>query len=318
MLLLHISIFIISCIVLVRAGTWVVKSLIRIAQALEWSGFIVSFILMAFATSFPELVIGLTSAFHHRPELSFGNVIGSNVINLTLAVGLAVILCSGLSLKRDGAQKDSLWTALFAFLPVLMILDGSLSRVDGVVLLIGLGVYLSSFFKDRIGANKALVSKFQRDITQFKIFLKDIGIFFGSLALLLLSAQGVVWASSAVAQLAGIPLVFIGITIVALGTNLPEIVFGVRAISLGRKEMVLGNLMGSVVANSTLVLGLTCLIYPLRVSNFSPFLVGIFFTVISALFFYIFSKTRSQISKREGIILLIVYFVFIIIQILLK
>ncbi|GAH91945.1 unnamed protein product, partial [marine sediment metagenome] len=82
----YISIFIGSCLLLISSGTWVVNSLIRIAKALGWKEFVVSFILMAFATSLPELFVGITSALNHKPALSFGNVIGSNIINLTLVV----------------------------------------------------------------------------------------------------------------------------------------------------------------------------------------------------------------------------------------
>lgn len=314
---LYIIIFVVSCLVLIKAGTWVVRSLIRIAQALEWSEFIVAFVLMAFATSVPELFVGITSAFHGRPELSFGNVIGSSMIKLTLAVGIAVILASGLTLERAVAKRDALWTALFAFLPVLMISDGSLSRVEAIILLLGLVIYLSSLFKERARITKVFSSKFRRDITQFKAFLKDIGFFLAGLALLLLSAQGIIWSSSSLAQLMGVPLVFIGIVIVAFGTTLPEITFGIRAVLLNRKEMVLGSLMGSVVVNSTLVLGLTCLIYPLQIVDFSPYFAGIAWTVAAAFLFYVFARTRDKISKKEGIILFFVYIGFLVTQILL-
>lgn len=314
---LNIIIFLFSCAILIKASAWVVKSLVRIAQALRWSEFTVAFILMAFVTSVPELFIGITSALHNRPDLSFGNVIGSNIINLTLIVGIVVLLASGLSLEKVVAKKDSLWTALFASLPVLMILDGSLSRADGIALLIGLVIYLSMLFKQRIRVTKILNSEL-RAIGQFKSFLKDIGLFFGGLVLILLSAEGIVWSSSALAELIGIPLVLVGILIVALGTNLPEIIFGVRAVLSKHKEMVLGNLMGSVVINSTLVLGLTVLIHPFQVKDFSPLLSGIFFTILAAFLFYIFARTKDKISKKEGVILLLVYAAFVTTQILLR
>lgn len=315
---LYILIFVGSCLVLVRSGTWVIRSLTRIARVLEWSKFLVAFVLMAFATSLPELFVGITSALHHQPELSFGNVIGSNIINLTLIVALAVFLASGLKLKRKVARTDSLLTALFAFLPILMILDGSLSRPDGVILLVALWIYLTFLFKRRAKRVKAFSNSLIRDLPRFKSFLKDIGLFLGGIGLLLLSAEGIVWSASSFAEAFGLPLITLGILIVALGTNLPEIVFGVKAVAMGHKEMVLGNLMGSVIANSTLVLGVTVLIYPLQIFKLSPYLVGIIFTVFTALFFAIFARTDRKITRKEALALLSIYVLFVASQLLIR
>ncbi len=318
MLWLYIIVFIGSCLLLVKAGAWVVKSLVRVAQFLEWGEFFVAFILMAFATSLPELFVGLTSAINGRPSLSFGNVIGSNVINLSLAVGIPVLLASGIALNRTIARRDSFYTILFAILPVLMILDGSLSRVDGISLLVGLIFYMSLVLRKNTKLTRVLTIKFHRDVSQFKTLLRDLGVFFGGIALLLLSAQGIVWSSSSFAQLIGVPLVFIGALIVALGTNLPEIVFGIKAVMAKHEQMVLGNLMGSVVVNSTLVLGLTCLIHPLKVPNVSPYLIGIVWTIVGALIFYWFAASKESISRKEAVFLIELYVLFIIVQLIFR
>lgn len=315
---LYITIFAVSCLVLVRSGTWLVRSLSRIAQALKWSEFFVTFCLMAFAASMPDLFVGITSAFHGRPELSFGNIIGANVAKLTFLIGIITLLGAGLVLERMVTKKDSLWTALFAFLPILMISDGSLSRADGIILLVGLGIYLSAIFREKMGKGKIFVIDFGGDITQVKLFLRDIGTFLAGLLFLLLSAEGVVWSATSLATLMKVPVFFIGILIVALGTTLPEIVFGIRAVLLKHKEMALGNLMGSVVINSTLVLGLTCLICPLTITNFSPYWAGIGWTIVAALLFYIFARTGHKITKKEGFSLLLIYILFVLTQILIK
>ncbi len=92
---LYILILIGSCLVLIRSSTWVVRSLTRIAKTLKWSEFLVSFCLMAFATSLPELFVGLSAAFHKIPQLSFGNIIGANILNLTLGIAVAVLVARG-------------------------------------------------------------------------------------------------------------------------------------------------------------------------------------------------------------------------------
>ena len=103
--------------------------------------------------------------------------------------------------------------------------------------------------------------------------------------MLLISAEGVVWSATHLAEIFGLPLMIIGAIVVALGTNLPEITFGIRAITLGHKEMVLGNLLGAVVSNSTLVLGMTVLIHPLEVPDLTPYATGIIFIIAALIFF---------------------------------
>lgn len=316
MIAFYIFVFIISCLILIYSGTLMVKSLIRMTQFLGWKEFTVSFILMAFATSVPELFVGIISALHSKPELSFGNIIGSNIINLTLVVAIGVFLANGLKTETAIIQRSSIYTAIIAFLPILLMLDGNISRVDGLVLLLTLLFYFHLIFLHEQKFTKILSNTFKREWSQFKLFLKDLGIFFGGLLMLLLAAEGIVWTASFFAQSAGLSLPIIGTLIVALGTNLPEIVFGIKAITMGHKDMVLGNLMGSVVANSTLVLGLTFLISPLKISNFSIYTTGIIFTVLVALFFALFSRTNKEITKKEALFLLLIYILFVIAEIL--
>ncbi len=313
----YILIFIGSCILLVKSGTWVVKALTRIARFLEWSEFLVSFLLMAFATSLPEFFVGLSSAFHKLPQLSFGNIIGANILNLTLGVGLAALVAGGLKLETQVARRDALYTAVIGFLPLLLMLDGACSRVDGIVLLGVLVFYLKMILHEKQRFTKVF-DKYKRGWTQYKLFLKDLAVFWGGVALLLVAGEGVVRSARALSLEMNLPLTFTGIIFVSLGTTLPEITFSLRSISLGHKEMVLGNFMGSVICNSTLILGLVSLISPLKITNFSPYLIGILFTSIVAFAFAVFARTGKKITKKEALILLGIYIVFIIFQSVLK
>jgi cation:H+ antiporter len=318
MFYLYILIFIASCLLLVKSGTWVVSSLTRIAKSLGWKEFIVSFILMAFVTSLPEFFVGISSAFHSKPELSFGDILGSNIINLTLAVAIVVLLAKGLKCKTSLIRQSSIYTAIIAFLPILLMLDGKISRIDGLFLVFILIFYFKYLFKEQKRFSKVFTNRFKRDWTEFKLFSKDLGIFLGGIFLLLLSAEGVVWSVSFFAISLGLSLTVIGALIVALGTNLPEIVFGIKAITMGHKDMVLGTLMGSVVANSTLVLGTVVLIHPLKVVNFSPYIIGIIFTVATCLFFAVFSRTGRKITRKEAVVLLAIYILFVVFQLVIR
>ena len=318
MLILYILTFIVSCLFLVKSGTWTVQSLTRIAKSLEWKEFILSFILIAFVTSLPEFFVGISSAFHSRPELSFGNIIGANIINLTLAIAIAVLLVKKLDCGTKLIQQNSIYTALIAFLPIVLMVGDGISRIDGIILLLVLFFYFKYLFKEQAKYKEVLVNKFKRDWTGFKLFLKDLAMFFGGIGLLLLSAEAIVWSILALSSSLNIPLLVIGILVVPLGTTLPEIVFGLKAITMGHKEMVLGALMGSVVVNSTLVLGSTVLISPLQITEYAPYIIGILFTIITCLFFAIFSRTEKKITEKEAIVLLVVYFLFIFSQLVIK
>lgn len=178
MIWLYISIFIGSCAILVRSGAWMIRSLTRIAKYLQVTEFFVAFILMAFATSVPELFVGITSALHGRPELSFGNVIGSNIINLTLAVGVGVMIAKGLKCEGAIIQRSSIYTVVIALLPILLMLDGSISRVDGVVLILALVFYLQRLFYQKERFTKVFSNAFHRDQSYFRLFFKRSGHIF--------------------------------------------------------------------------------------------------------------------------------------------
>jgi len=273
---------------------------------------------MAFATSLPELFVGLSSAFHKIPQLNFGNIIGANILNLTLGVAIAVLVAGGLKLETRVAKRDSFYTAIIAFLPLLLMLDGQVSRIDGLLLLGALAFYLSKVLKQKQKFITVFNDKIAAGLTQFKMFLKDIAILFAGVALLLLSAEGVVRSAQFLALKLNFPLVATGIIFVSLGTVLPELTFGIQAARLGHKKMILGNFMGTVVVNSTLILGLVSLISPLRISNFSPYFIGIMFTIIVAMSFALFARTGKEISKKEALSLLGIYILFIVFQLLIK
>ena len=314
----YILIFIASCLLLIRSGTWVVGSLVRIAKALGWKKFVVASVLMAFATSLPELFIGITSAFHQRPQLSFGNIIGANIIVLTLVAGGGALLAKGLKFEGKILRKSSLYAATIAFLPFLLILDGKMSRWDGIILLLIFVFYFSHLFQEQKRFSEVFISEFKKDWTQFKLFLKDGLIFLGGVCLLLLSAEGIVFSASNLAAGFNMPLVITGMFLVAIGTTLPEISFGIRSIAMGHKEMILGDILGSVVVNSTLILGLVVLISPFEIYNFSPYLIGIIFTAITCLFFAVFSRTGKVITRKEAVVLLAIYILFVVSQLVIR
>jgi cation:H+ antiporter len=207
---------------------------------------------------------------------------------------------------------------VIALLPLLLIWDGRLGRGDGIFLIMVFIFYLFWLFSKKERFSKIYVSERASIVKEFRIFIKDLGkIIFGVL-LLLLAAEGIVRSASFFAKELNLSLALTGILIVGLGNSLPETYFALAAARKGQNWMILGDLMGSIITPSTLVLGIVALIYPIEISNFSPFATARFFLIISALFFLFFVRTNKKITFKEALFLLGIYIAFLAVEILNK
>jgi len=266
---------------------------------------------MAFATSLPELFVGITSAISKKPELIIGTIVGSNIIALTVMIGLGALLGKGLDIKGKVLRKASFYGAAYSVLPLVLMLDSVLSKRDGLILLASLVFYFFQLAREEEKFRKVFNNQ-AKGWKDFKIFAKDIFLFSFGAGVLLLSAEGVVFSASKLAETFNLSLMVIGAILVALGTSLPEISFETRAIMMGHKTMILGDIIGSVVINASLVLGIVALISPIYISDFSPYLIGTIFTLIACLFFQVFARSDKKITGKEGIVLLGIYVLFVI------
>lgn len=317
MLIIYIIIFIVSCFLLFKSGAWTVKSLSRIAAFLGFSEFFVAFILMAVATSLPELFIGISSAVSRKPSLCLGNVLGANIINLTLVIFAVLLVLKKLPFKKEIVRHDLLAASIIGLAALILMADGWLSRPDGFILLLMFFAFLIDLYKKQQASKKFDSGNHKHNLlAKVKSFFKNFLFFVLSVSLLLVSAYGVTYTASEIARVLSIPLVLIGIVIVALGTTLPEMIFSLRVSKLKKSEMILGNVLGSVVVNSTLVLGLAALIWPIQILAPRSIMISAIFFVLTLIFFGIFSRTHFAISRREGIILLLIYLGFLVVQII--
>jgi len=312
MTIFYIVLIFIACLILIKSADLVIRSLTKIAAILRWSEFSVSFIIVAVATSLPEIFIGITSAAHKIPNLSLGNVVGANIINLTLILGLVAIVGRGLRPSSNTTQKNIFYALVLALFPMLLALDKFISRIDGIIILTAFFFYILLMIE-----RKKQFSKIYNNVSK-KDFSKNIFYFIIGVILLIVSAEAVTRTAQILALNLNFPLILSGLLIVSLGTTLPELTFGLRSIMQGHKEMPLGSSLGTIVANSCLALGLAVVIYPIRIIDFNQFLLMFAFLIIASVFFAIFSYTKKEISIYEGAGLIIFYIIFIMIQILYK
>jgi len=317
MMSFYVLIFLACCVLLYFSGEWVIGGLMRMARFLGWREFVVAFFVMAFAASLPNLFIGITSALHKIPQLSFGDVAGNNLVALTIAIALAVLISKKeLPAESRTVQTTSIFTIIAALLPLLLILDGKLSRIDGILLIAFFIFYLFWLFSKRERFTKIYDTQKIPIIKEFKLFLKDLGKLILGIMLLIIAAQGIVASAQFFAKSFDITLVLIGVLITGLGSALPEIYFAVASAKRGETWMILGDLMGAVIVPATLVLGIVALIHPIEISDFSPLAIARFFLIISALFFLFFVRTDRKITKKEALFLLSIYLIFVLVEIL--
>ena len=305
-----VLIFLISCALLFWSANFLVGALSKIAKFLGWKEFVVAFFILSFATSIPNLFVGIISALNKVPELSFGDIVGANIIDLSLVMALAALISkAGISAPSRTIQGSSLFTIGVAVLPLVLIQDGVLSRLDGILLLSAFFIYLSWLFRKRERFEKTYDGI--SEPFGLKFFFKNIFLFLGSVLLLLISAEGIVKSAIFFADYLNFPPSIIGILIIALGTSLPEASFVLQAARKSQDWLILGNLMGSVVITTTLVLGIVSLLYPIRITDSSPFAIARLFLVISALFFFFAVRTDHKITRKEALFLLGIYIAFV-------
>src|SRR3989344_1283957 len=315
-MLFHFLLFLFSGFLLLWSSNWLVSSVTHIARYLRWKEFVIAFFVMAVVASFPNLFVGIIAAFNDAPELSFGDVVGNSVVDLTLVAALAVFF--GRGLRGDGplVQRSSLITAAVAILPLLLILDHQLGRGDAVVLLLTFFFYSIWLFSKRgeythVFDHADPAQTKIPPIARFRAFFINILKALVGILILLASAQGVVNAVLFFAEAFDLPLAFIGILVLGFGSALPEIYFTIAAARHANSSIILGDLMGAVIVMSTMVLGIVALIQPIRIEDFSPFALARVFLVVSALLFLIFLRTDRRITAKEGVFLLLLYIAFV-------
>lgn len=280
----------------------------------------VAFFIVSFATSLPNLFVGIASIFNKVPQLSFADVIGGNLVNMTLTIALATLLSQdgGIRAESKMVQGSSVFLVIIAILPLLLSADGVLSRIDGLVLLFAFFAYTAWIFSKEERFRKVyggIGQRFKAPQANFVEFLKNIGRMIIFLLVLLFASIVIVKSAQAFSSALNIPLVLVGVVIVGLGNCFPETYASLVSARKGQGWMVLGALMGSVIVCSTLVLGIVSLLSPIHIEDFSPLLIARIFTIISAVFFLFVIRTDREITKREAAFLIFLYIAFLITEI---
>tara|TARA_Y100000310_G_scaffold124950_2_gene123791 strand:- start:42066 stop:42824 length:759 start_codon:yes stop_codon:yes gene_type:complete len=241
--------------------------------------------------------------------LSLGNIIGANILNLTLAIGIPIIIGRHVIVKSQASKKDATYMFLIAILPiVLYIIGNGLSKIDGIILLTLFILYARTVLVEKKDYKKPMKVKMSRRQAVF-----HTAVFMASLGLLFKSADYVVTYATLISRELGLSEFLIGVFIVSIGTTLPELTVGTLAALTKHYEMAVGDVIGSVIVNSTLILGTVSIIHPI-VTDFNLLLASGVFMIIIAYMFSVLLREKNELNWREGIGFLIIYLIFIAYQ----
>lgn len=313
MIAVDLAVFILACIVMLASGSVIVRTLEIVTAFLRMTEFVVGFILIGVSTSLPELFVGINSAIVKNPALSLGNVIGANILDLTLIMGILVVFARGLKYEHKSVSHDSWIMIACAALPlVLMEIGNEISRLDGAILLAAFGAYMYRILRKKKPFRKELVEKASR----LKIVLATL-IFFAAMVMLMVSASFVVAYGTKLAVDLLLPPLFIGIIFVSLGTTLPELITGLIAVRQHHPEFAVGDIVGSVITNSLLVVGVAAVICPIT-ANIVLFLTSAAFMILCTFLMATFIESGKKLIWQEGIAMILLYVFFMIVEFSLK
>ena len=289
-------------VVLIKGADFFVDACSFIAKKLHVSSLIIGLTIVAFGTSAPEAGVSIVSSLQGKNELSISNVVGSNLFNLLVVVGLCALI-GKVVVDKDIIKFDYPVCLLASILMILFVRDLTVTTIEGLILLALIIIYCA-YLVIRTNKYKAKLQAQEEEPLKGNVFFKFIIIVL-SMAAIYGASRGIVSSSTYFAKLFSISDTVIGLTIVALGTSLPELVTSLVAHKKGENDLALGNIIGSNIFNMLFVLGIAASISPLELKYMN--VVDSIICFVTMAICYLFVITGSRIRRAEGVIMLLMY-----------
>ena len=307
---LQIILLIVGFVILIKGADIFVDGASSVAGNFKVSKILIGLTIVAFGTSAPEFAVSVKSIISHNHDIVLGNVIGSNIMNIFLILGVSSLFHS-LTVRNNTVKKELPITLLITSLFVVLLSDGlfdknvinAFTRSDGIILLLFFLVYV--YYLISISRNKIDEDQKEEYMPMVKSFVYTIG---GIIAIVL-GSNFVVDSASALATNIGISEKLISLTIIALGTSLPELVTSITATKKGEYDLAIGNIIGSNVFNIGLVIGLPVALFG-GIDHISFNYIDVIAMILSAFLLFVFSVSDQKISRKEGMALLIVFILY--------
>lgn len=301
-------IFTVAMAALIYGADFVIKESERIALHFNISHYIIGATLVAFGTSMPEMAASMMASYGGKSEMAIANVVGSNIFNIALILGVVFLISKNMNPKRDIFIKDSAWIIVPVVIFMLMVQDSVISRADGFLFLLIMVSYIIFLFT---GPKDDFDDVIDEDLVKEKFnWAKTILLLGVGFMLTIGGANFVVESGTNIARLFGVSEWIIGLFLIALGTSLPELVVSLVAVKNGNAEMGIGNIIGSNVANFSMVLGAASIINPLTINlvaaQFDIYvMVGVSITLL-------FITANKLYNKTGAIFLLTILALFLL------
>lgn len=299
-------------VLILMGANWLVDGASSIAKKTGMSEFIIGLTIVGIGTSTPEMVVSFISSFQGQTDMAIGNVVGSNIFNTLVILGVTALLCP-LAITKESLKRD---LPLNIAVTVLLILLGlkstifgvgtnSLTRIDGVIMLLILALYFRLLLKK---PKDGVIENEETNGEATKVFSTGKSIIFILIGLVGLVVGGKLFVNSAtdIAKFFNMSEKFIALTIMAAGTSLPELATSVVAALKGRGQMAMGNVLGSNISNILLILGASAVINPLSFSTMGPIDLGV--VLVAAVFMLTSAYTfkKNTLDRFEAVILLLI------------
>lgn len=296
---MDILIFIVSMAALIYGADYIIEQSEKIALHYNISSFVIGATLVALGTSLPEMAVSMSASMKGSADIAVANVIGSTIFNISLVLGVVFLIAKKVSPKRDLFAKDSAWSLFPILAFILMGIDGKINFVDGILFLALMAGYLMFLISDNA------IEEVDEELAKEKFA-------WGKTSLLLLigfifvvgGADFAIDSASNIARDFGISEWVIGLFLIAFGTSLPELTISIKSAMNNNTDLAIGNIIGSNVANFTMVLGLSSLINPLNVD-----LSANFFDIAAAFIaslMLVFITANKLYNKSAGIALMVI------------
>lgn len=316
-----VLVFIGGLALLVLGAEWLVRGASRLAAIVGISPLVIGLTVVAFGTSSPELAINIQSVLSGQPDIAIGNVVGSNIFNILVILGLSALI-TPLIVHQQLIQLDVPLMIGASILVYLLALNGQLSTIEGLILFSGLVIYIIFLIRKSRQENKEIEQEYAREYEKkpelgTKTWVINMGMVLAGLFFLVIGARWLVESASTIARWAGLSELVIGLTIVAAGTSLPEVATSVIAALKGERDIAVGNVVGSNLFNLLAVLGLSSIVVPggIPVSEAAlgfdfPVMIAVSIAALPIFF------TGNRIDRWEGWLFLFYYLAYTVYLIL--
>ena len=306
---MNLLFIIVGLVLLILGGNWLLKAAVGFSLRLQIPKIVIGMTVVSFATSAPELIVSIKSALNNHADIALGNVIGSNIANLGLVLAITILI-SSISVEKSFYKTD--WPVMMIASLMLygfLIFDGELVRYEGIILLSMLIIFLIYLLKFQ---KPAVVDEMPEDDEELPLYKNVLFLVIGGVALWG-GSELLIDGAVGMATKFNISERIIGITIVSVGTSIPELAASVIAVIKKEKAISLGNLIGSNVFNILAVLGITSIITPIKVADQGLLTSDIYWMLGFSLLVFplVFAPVRMKLSWKEGLILILLYGGFI-------